>query len=80
MRREMVGVELEETASEICAAGNDVFLITATFFESIDFSEVSLHHGIEFKVPHPSGVRRDSDRIWNKSANIVLHTANYVRF
>ena len=80
MRREMVGVELEETASEGSTTSNDMFLIAASFFESVDFSEVSLHHGIEFKVPHPSGVRRDSDRIWNKSANIVLQTANYVRF
>ena len=40
VRREMVGIDLEEAASKGSAASNDVFLAEATFFESVDFTTI----------------------------------------
>jgi len=78
--REMVGVDLEEAASQGGAAGNDVFLVTATFFDRVDFADNQCEHVGRLKVAHTSGVRRDGDRIWDKVANIAAQTVNHACF
>ena len=56
--REMVGIELEEAAAEGSAAGNDVFLVTAAFFDGIDFSDKHRYSINGFKIAHTPCGRR----------------------
>lgn len=56
--REMVGIELEEAAAEGSAAGNDVLLVTATFFDGIDFSDKHRYSSNGLKIAHTPCGRR----------------------
>ena len=56
--REMVGIELKEAAAEGSAAGNDVLLVTAAFFDGIDFSDKHRDSSNGLKIAHTPCGRR----------------------
>ena len=76
----MVGIELEEAAAEGSAAGNDVLLVTATFFDGIDFSDKHRYSINGLKIAHTSCGRRGERGRRHKSANTAFHPVNYACF
>ena len=78
--REMVGIELEEAAAEGSAAGNDMLLVTAAFFDGIDFSDKHRYSTNGLKIAHTSCGRRGERGRRHKSANTAFHPVNYACF
>ena len=58
VRREMVGIDLEEAASKGSAASNDVFFVSTAFLKGVDFTDIRFEHGNKLKIAHTPCGRR----------------------
>jgi hypothetical protein len=78
--REMVGVELEETLGAGIMAQDDVFAVMTSFFLCVHSTPDGFNESNRRKIAHSACSRAGNRRKFDKCANRVLQTVNYLRF
>jgi hypothetical protein len=78
--REMVGVELEETFGAGIMAQDDVFAVMTSFFLRVHCTPEVINELNWRKIAYSACSRAGNRRKFDKCANRVLQTVNYLRF